>query len=133
MNTKNTPNIIQQRPPVLFDILVEHNPPGTTPEDRESVEEVLRIHCWVKKISAHTPDEAGRKAQMFLESNKGVTNIQVVKWRFFSGKRERKEVVAPDGECTMTGLTDDDVFTRCGHGWCCDEHEEDKSDGKVFA
>lgn len=89
MSTLNTPIIIPQRPPVWFDILVAHDPPGTTPEEREGVAQVLRIRCWVKKIGARTPDEAGRKAQTFLAATKGVANIQVVKWRFFSSQREK--------------------------------------------
>ena len=89
MNTPNIPNIIPQRLPVLFDLLVKHDPAGTSPKDRESVAEILRIQCWVKKVSAHTPDEAGRKAQMFLELTKGLANIQVIRWRFFNSQREK--------------------------------------------
>lgn len=118
---------------MLFDILIEHSPPGTAPEEREAVEAVLRVQCWVKKIGAHDPDEAGRKAQTFLEVTKGVTNIQVIRWRFFSSHRKHTEISAPDGECAMTGLTDDDVLTRCGYGWYCDAHKGDKNDGTLFA
>ncbi len=89
MDTPNNPTFIRQRPPMLFDILVEHSPPGTAPLEREAVEAVMRVQCWVKKIGAHTPDEAGRKAQTFLEVTKGVTNIQVIRWRFFSSEREK--------------------------------------------
>ena len=83
------PTILPQRTPMLFDILVEHSPPGTAPEEREVVEEVMRVQCWIKKIGARTPDEAGRKAQTFLEVTKSVTNIQVIRWRFFSSRREK--------------------------------------------
>ena len=89
MDTPTTPNIIPQRQAVLFDILVEHSPPGTAPLERDDVESVLRVQCWIKKIGARTPDEAGRKAQTFLEVTKNVTNIQVIRWRFFSSAREK--------------------------------------------
>ncbi len=89
MNTPTAPTILHQRPPLLFDILVEHSPPGTAPLEREAVEAVMRVQCWVKKIGARTPDEAGRKAQTFLQVTKGVTNIQVIRWRFFSSQREK--------------------------------------------
>ena len=89
MDTPNNLTFIRQRQAVLFDILVEHSPPGTAPLEREAVEAVMRVQCWVKRIGAHTPDEAGRKAQTFLEVTKGVTNIQVIRWRFFSSSREK--------------------------------------------
>ena len=91
MNTDTTkfPTFIRQRQSWLFDILVEHSPPGTAPSEREAVEVVMLVRCWVKKINAHTPDEAGRRAQTFLEMTKGVTNIQVIRWRFFSSSREK--------------------------------------------
>ncbi len=89
MNTLTAANIIPQRQPLLFDILVEHSPPGTAPLEREAVEAVMRVRCWIKKIGARTPDEAGRKAQTFLEVTKSVTNIQVIRWRYFSSTREK--------------------------------------------
>ncbi len=89
MDTPNNPTFIRQRQAVLFDILVEHSPPGTAPLERETVEAVMRVQCWVKKIGARTPAEAGRKAQTFLEVTKGVTNIQVIRWRLFNSTREK--------------------------------------------
>ncbi len=91
MNTdiNKFPTFIRRRQAVFFDILVEHSPPGTAPEERDAVEAVMRVQCWVRKINAHTPDEAGRKAQTFLKATKGVTNIQVIQWRFFSSSREK--------------------------------------------
>ncbi len=89
MNTFHGANIIPQRQVMLFDILVEHSPPGTAPLEREAVEAVMLVRCWVKKIGARTPNEAGRKAQTFLEVTKGVTNIQVIRGRYFSSAREK--------------------------------------------
>lgn len=90
MNTPPTPiNIIPQRPAVFFDILAEHDPPGTEPGD--NMTGVLRMQVWVNRIAAHDPEEAGRKAERFLTETKDVRNIRVVRWRFYSSQRKKLE------------------------------------------
>ncbi len=84
------PNIISRRRAVLFDILIEHDPPGTLPG--ESTEGVLRVRVWVNQIAAFDPEEAGRKAERFLTETKGVRNIRVKRWRFFNSRRQQKGV-----------------------------------------
>lgn len=68
------------RPPVFFDVLCSHNPLGTRPGD--NLEGTLRVQCWVRKISARNPYEAGRKAETFLTEHRGVSNITVKRWKF---------------------------------------------------
>ncbi len=90
MNTPPTPiNFIRQRPAVLFDILAEHAPPGT--EAGDDLTGVLLMQVWVKKIAAHNPEEAGRKAEKFLTATKNVRTIRVVRWRFYSSHRKKGE------------------------------------------
>lgn len=72
-------NIIVRRP-MFFDVLCEHDPPGTQPGD--NVEGVLRVQCWVRKVAAYDPEDAGRKAERFLTEHKHVGNIRVKRWRF---------------------------------------------------
>jgi hypothetical protein len=93
----DTPNIILHPAPdqaVFFDVLCEHDPSGTPPG--ESVEGTLRVQCWVNRIAAHDPEEAGRKAERFLTETRGVRNIIVKCWRFFLRSRQQKGV-KPDG------------------------------------
>jgi len=90
----DVPNILPIRQVVWFDVLCEHDPPGTRPG--ENVEGALRVQAWVNRIAARTPDEAGRKAERFLTETRGVRSIRVVRWRFFSSRREEKGV-KPDG------------------------------------
>jgi hypothetical protein len=33
-----------------------------------------------------------------------------------------ESATAPDGDCAMTGTTDQGALTRCGDGWYCDAH-----------
>jgi hypothetical protein len=82
----DTPNVIV-RQPVFFDILVEHDPPGTEPGT--NIDDVLRIRCWVKRIAAHYPEEAALKAERFLVETRGVRNIRVKRWRY-SDRRQQK-------------------------------------------
>lgn len=90
MNTPPTPiNIIKQRPLVFFDILSEHAPPGTEPGD--DLTGVFLMQVWVKKIAAHDPEEAGRKAERFLTETKHVRTIRVVRWRYYSSHRKKLE------------------------------------------
>lgn len=90
MSTPPTPiNIIRQRPPVLFDILAEHAPPGTDPTD--DLTGVFLMQVWVKRIAAHNPEEAGRKAEKFLTETKNVRTIRVVRWRFYNSQRKKLE------------------------------------------
>ncbi len=80
------PNIINRRQPVLFDIEIEHDPPGVGPG--ESVEGTVRVKCWVKRIAAYDPEEAGRKAERFLTATRGIRSMTVTGWRFFSSQRK---------------------------------------------
>jgi hypothetical protein len=88
----DTPNVIV-RQPTFFDILVEHDPPGTLPG--ENTDDVLRIQCWVKRIAAHYPEEAALKAERFLAETRGVRNTRVKRWRYSS--RSQQKGVKPDG------------------------------------
>lgn len=90
----DVPNILPIRQAVWFDVLCEHDPPGTLPG--ESVEKAFRIAAWINRISAYNPEEAGRKAEQFLTETRGVRNIRVMRWRFFNSRRDEKEV-KPDG------------------------------------
>ncbi len=90
MNIPPTPiNIIKQRPPVLFDILAEHAPPGT--EAGDDLTGVFLMQVWVNKVPAHNPEEAGRRAEKFLTETKNVRTIRVVRWRFYSSHRRKLE------------------------------------------
>ncbi len=80
VDDNSLPNIITRREAVWFDILVEHDPPGT--ESGDQIEGVLHVQCWVNRIAAHDPEEAGRKAERFLAATRGVSNIRVKRWRF---------------------------------------------------
>ncbi len=64
----------------FFDVLCEHNPPGTQPSD--NVEGTLRVQCWVRRIAARDPKEAAQKAERFLTEQRGVRSIRVKRWRF---------------------------------------------------
>ena len=87
MSTPPTPlNIINRRQPVLFDIEIEHDPPGVGPG--ESVAGTVRVKCWIKQIAAHDPEEAGRKAERFLTETKGIRSMTVTGWRFFNSQRK---------------------------------------------
>lgn len=74
-----SPNIVV-RQPIFFDVLCEHDPPGTQPGD--IIEGTLRICCWVRKIAANDPEQAASKAERFLTEQRGVRNIRVKQWRF---------------------------------------------------
>lgn len=96
MESVDVPNIILHHAPsqaVFFDVLCEHDPPGTQPG--ESVEGVLRVQCWVNRIAAYNSEEAGRKAERFLTETRRVRNIRVKRWRY-SDRRQQKGV-KPDG------------------------------------
>ena len=67
---------------MFFDVLCEHDPPGTEPGDL--LEGVMLIQAWVRRIAAFDPEEAGRKAESFLTRTRGVRNIRVKQWRFSS-------------------------------------------------
>lgn len=75
-------NINPGREANVFDVLCDHDPIGTLPG--EGVASSLRIQCWVKRIIAVNPEEAGRKAERFLLETKGVRNIKVKRWRYFN-------------------------------------------------
>ena len=65
---------------VFFDVLCEHDPPGTEPGDL--LEGVMLVQAWVKQIAAYDPEEAARKAESFLTRTRGVRSIRVKRWRF---------------------------------------------------
>lgn len=67
------------RRPVFFDVLFEHNPPGTKPG--ENVDSGLRIQVWVKKVPAFGLGEAQTKAESFL-ARTGATGAVFLKGRF---------------------------------------------------
>ena len=83
--TTTTPDARQ----VFFDILCEHNPPGTQPGD--VVEGTLRVRCWVRKINAYDSEEAARKAEGFLTDKRGVGSIKVIRWRYSRAPQEGAE------------------------------------------
>lgn len=83
------PNVTIRHRAVFFDVLCEHSPPGTLPG--ESAEGVLRVKCWVNRIAAYDPEEAGRKAERFLTDTRGVRSIVVRRWRY-SNRRQQKGV-----------------------------------------
>ena len=79
------PNIITRGQAVFFDVLCEHDPPGTEPG--ENVDSALRVQGWINRIAARNPEEAGRKAERFLVETRGVHNIRVKRWRLFNSHR----------------------------------------------
>ncbi len=95
MENVDVPNIINRRQAVFFDVLCEHDPPGTEPGER--ADSAVFVQCWVNHIAAFDPEEAGRKAERFLVETKGVRNIRVTRWRFFNSRRQ-SEGVKSDGK-----------------------------------
>lgn len=89
----DVPNINIQHNAVFFDVLCEHDPPGVLSE--ETVDNIIRVQCWVKLVAAFNPEQAGRKAERFLTETRGVHNIKVTRWRFSS--RQQKGV-KPNGK-----------------------------------
>jgi hypothetical protein len=77
------------RRPIFFDILCEHDPPGTRPGD--DTEGILRVRCWVRRVAAFDPEEAGRKAERFLTEDRGTRSIRVKRWRFSHAPQEGVE------------------------------------------
>lgn len=74
-------------PLTMFDVFCAHDPPGTRPGERV---EGLRMQCWVKKIAAKDPNQAGEKAEKFLTEQRGVRNIKVTRWRFSRAPQEEE-------------------------------------------
>lgn len=81
----DAPNIIRHRQAVFFDVLCEHDPPGTLPGER--VESVVKLQVWVNRIAAYDPEQAGRKAEKFLTEYKRVGRIRVMRWRYHNSRR----------------------------------------------
>lgn len=82
----DAPNIIQHRQAVFFDVLCEHDPPGTLPGER--VESIVKLQVWVNRIGAYDPEQAARKAEKFLIEQRHVGNIRVMRWRYYSSRRK---------------------------------------------